>query len=569
MSINLAQFHQVFFEESLEGLDVMESALMELDPQAVDAETINAIFRAAHSIKGGSATFGMVCIAEFTHDLETILDQVRNGTRSVSSDDINIFFQSVDCMRDMIELLKVGEDKFTDQSTELKETFAKMLSNESSAAKSESSDSAATEEASSVGLWSIKFVPNAEVLKTGNEVTRLFRELECLGKIVKISCEPNLPSFTDLEPENCYLGWNIQFESDAKKEHIEEVFEWVDDSAEIVVQTLAADESGAGYVIEFSPQEDILRTGNDVLRLFNSLSELAEIKVTCDSSRVPSFSGLDPESCFLAWKVEVLSEKISREDIDKVFEWVTDLAEVKVSSHGDVVQKSEDATQTPNTKDKVQASPAAKQSPVISKAADKKKAAGPAPKANSEASSIRVGIDKVDNLINMVGELVITQSMLGQLGTDFEVDRMPKLIEGLSQLEQNTRELQESVMRIRMLPISFAFSRFPRMVRDLGQKLGKKIELVMLGEQTELDKTVMEKIGDPLVHLVRNAVDHGIEMPEARAEAGKPEQGEIILNAYHQGGNVVIEIKDNGKGLDREKIVAKAIEREIVNASET
>jgi len=185
--------------------------------------------------------------------------------------------------------------------------------------------------------------------------------------------------------------------------------------------------------------------------------------------------------------------------------------------------------------------------------------------------SIRVSIDKVDALINMVGELVITQSMLGQIGDDFDafdLAAFEKLKDGLAQLERNTRELQESVMRIRMLPISFAFSRFPRMVRDLSQKLGKKIELRLSGESTELDKTVMEKIGDPLVHLVRNSVDHGIEPPEERLAAGKPETGVVHLNAYHQGGNIVIEIEDDGRGLNRDKIVEKAVERGLVNPDE-
>jgi len=189
--------------------------------------------------------------------------------------------------------------------------------------------------------------------------------------------------------------------------------------------------------------------------------------------------------------------------------------------------------------------------------------------SKTEAGSIRVGIDKVDNLINMVGELVITQSMLSQLGEDFDMDDLHKMQEGLSQLEHNTRELQESVMRIRMLPISFAFSRFPRMVRDMCRRLNKKIELKLLGETTELDKTVMEKIGDPLVHLVRNSLDHGIESPADRIKAGKPETGTITLNAYHQGGNIMIEISDDGAGLNTKKIIEKARKQELVAATDT
>ncbi|HFE37019.1 MAG TPA: chemotaxis protein CheA, partial [Gammaproteobacteria bacterium] len=193
----------------------------------------------------------------------------------------------------------------------------------------------------------------------------------------------------------------------------------------------------------------------------------------------------------------------------------------------------------------------------------------PAAKKPVDQGSIRVGIDKVDALINMVGELVITQSMLSQLGEDMDQSKIEKMQDGLGQLERNTRELQESVMRIRMLPISFAFQRFPRMVRDLSQKLGKEIELRLLGEQTELDKTVMEKIGDPLVHLVRNSIDHGIESPEEREAAGKPRMGVVELNAFHQGGNIVIEIDDDGKGIDKDVVLAKAIENGVVSENES
>ncbi len=185
-----------------------------------------------------------------------------------------------------------------------------------------------------------------------------------------------------------------------------------------------------------------------------------------------------------------------------------------------------------------------------------------------DSSSIRVSTEKVDELINLVGELVITQSMIGELGQNFNASNIERMMDGLSQLERHTRELQESVMRIRMLPISFSFNRFPRMVHDLGNKLGKKIELKMSGENTELDKTVLEKIGDPLVHLVRNSMDHGLETPEQRKACGKPETGELHLNAYHKGGSIIIEISDDGAGLNREKIRNHAIQRGLITAEE-
>jgi two-component system, chemotaxis family, sensor kinase CheA len=198
---------------------------------------------------------------------------------------------------------------------------------------------------------------------------------------------------------------------------------------------------------------------------------------------------------------------------------------------------------------------------VVSDVVDKKTRA-----ISAADSSIRVSIEKIDQLINMVGELVITQSMLGQIGQNFSLENLASLQKGLGQLERNTRELQESVMQIRMLPISFTFSRFPRMVRDLAKRLGKQIDLVLKGENTELDKTVMEKIGDPLVHLVRNSLDHGIELPDIRQSCGKPATGTITLNAYHQGGSVIIEIIDDGAGLNRSRITEKARENGLIGA---
>lgn len=464
MTIDLSQFHQVFFEESVEGLDAMEVALMELDSNAINAEIINTIFRSAHSIKGGSATFGFKVISDFTHDLETLLDQIRDGRRGISKDDINLFLQAVDCMREMLELLRKGEDKTTETASSLQARFSAMLSG-SVPSEGEAVATAANKQ-NSLRSCRIHFAPGKEILQTGNDVLRMFRELAELGNISSVECQQNLPAFADMTPELCYLSWDICIESEKSREELLAVFEWV------------ADES----------------------------------------------------------RIELSEESISEESINE-----ESISAANKNESVGLKQEKQPAAQS-----------------------------GTQAKANlaSESSSIRVGIDKIDNLINLVGELVITQSMLGQLGTDFNVRHLPRLLEGLGQLEQNTRELQESVMRIRMLPISFAFSRFPRLVRDLGQKLGKSVNLVLLGEQTELDKTVMEKIGDPLVHLVRNAVDHGIETPEERVKLGKPATGTVTLNAWHQSGNVVIEIRDDGKGLHCEALLAKAIEKKVISQEE-
>ncbi|BFM16563.1 hypothetical protein R50073_27460 [Maricurvus nonylphenolicus] len=586
MSIDLSQFHQVFFEESFEGLDEMESSLMELDPLAPDAETINSIFRAAHSIKGGSATFGFSIVAEFTHVLETLLDEIRAEKRGISQDDVDLFLQSVDCLRALLTALQNQEEPDATQADVLKAAFESILAGEpvaksEAAAASTDSQPVAPVEASQVststaeaeGPWTIFFKPHRDMLRTGNEPLRMFRELaELLSEPGQFEVSPllnDIPSFDSLNPEQCYLGWQLTIHDKVSRQAIEEVFEWVDDEADIDILMSEREFKSAGWSIYFQPDADILRTGNEPLRLFRELQELGELQVSCDLEHLPGWGNLNPESCALAWHLTIKGN-IEKSAIDEVFEWVADESLIRVEPLGLVDTETSAANQqqsiaeTPagDSNNKTAVTENSADSTSVSKVAAKPKAAAKA--AAKDSSSIRVGIDKIDNLINMVGELVITQSMLGQLGTDFDVNRLPKLMEGLGQLEQNTRELQESVMRIRMLPISFAFSRFPRMVRDLSRRLDKEIELELRGEQTELDKTVMEKIGDPLVHLVRNAVDHGIELPEERQQAGKDGFGTIILNAYHQGGNVVIEIEDDGRGLNREKILAKAVEKDVI-----
>ncbi|TQV84174.1 chemotaxis protein CheA [Exilibacterium tricleocarpae] len=568
MSIDLSQFHQVFFEESFEGLEEMESCLMELDPSAVDGEVINSIFRAAHSIKGGSATFGFDVVADFTHVLETLLDEIRAETRGISQDDVDLFLRAVDCLRELLSQLQQGEQPDTEVAQELKAAFEKILRE-----GGDTTTAVATEPEPDAGetgtqSWKIYFRPGTDTLRTGNEPARMLRELAALGQAQVTVAAEEVPGLGALEPESCYLGWHISLTGSIEKAQIEEVFEWVVDESEIRIEAQAAPAS-ATWSIAYRPGTDVLRTGNEPARMFRELAALGDLTVSADTDGLPQFSQLDPESSYLGWQLTLTTEA-DKSSIDEIFEWVIDESDLTIETGAEPVSA---ASTTVAPESEPAAAPAAPapvptSTPTAAKPAKSppqaKPSGGDGAKKAVETSSIRVGIDKIDNLINMVGELVITQSMLGQLGTDFDLDRLPNLLEGLSQLEHNTRELQESVMRIRMLPISFAFSRFPRMVRDLSRRLNKKMEIELKGEQTELDKTVMEKIGDPLVHLVRNAVDHGIEPPEKRLAAGKQEEGKITLNAYHQGGNVVIEIIDDGRGLDRDSILAKAVEKELV-----
>lgn len=499
MSIDLSQFHQVFFEESYEGLDAMESALLNLQPDSVDPETINEIFRAAHSIKGGSGTFGFSEVADFTHVVETLLDEIRSGKREITSETVDLFLKSVDCIRRMIQLLDAGESCDIPEAKTLKVLYEDILSGDekrsSKPAESATDKAAVVEsciETASVKGWRIGFKPELDVLRTGNDPLRMFRELAALGELQVKADVSRVPQISAIDPEACYLSWQLELHADVSKSSIEEVFEWVIDECELTIEPLT--------VVD------------------NVTEELTE------KSSEPAPAPEEPESVLIEPEPVTESKAV-----------VSVVAGVDVEpGAGNLAEKQAKAD-----------------------------------KSKIEVSSIRVGIDKVDSLINMVGELVITQSMLGELGRDFSMDRLPKLLEGLDQLSQNTRELQESVMRIRMLPISFTFSRFPRLVHDLSRSMGKKIELKLLGEQTELDKTVMERIGDPLVHLVRNSLDHGIEKPEDRLKAGKPEIGTITLNAFHQSGSIVIQIIDDGAGLNKAKIMDKAIKNGLIAESDS
>jgi len=479
MSIDMAQFHQVFFEESFEGLDIMETGLLDMDPGTVDSDTINRIFRAAHSIKGGAGTFGFMHISEFTHIMETLLDEQRDGRRDVTQEAINTLLASVDVLRDMLSAAQDGGEYDEERAKTQRADLERILANKGVS-------------------------PAVLVTPTAESVAPV--------------TAPAVIEIPVIEP----IGWKIVF----------------------------------------SPHPHLLRSGNDPLRIIRELASLGDLKVSCDTERLPRFADMEPEDSFLSWDLRLMGE-IKQSAIDDVFAWVEDdcdFAVMPIMPEGaqEAIEKAVAAQQAAQSGQVVEAAET-EAVPTAAKAKTK-----PVEAKASGSTSIRVDTVKIDSLINMVGELVITQSMLGLLGEDFQMDNVGRLQEGLCQLERHTRELQESVMKIRMLPISFTFSRFPRLVHDMSAKLEKKIDLVLLGEATEVDKTVIEKISDPLVHLVRNSLDHGIEQPAARVAAGKDETGTITLSAEHKGGNVVLQIRDDGKGLDRDRIYTKALEKGLI-----
>jgi len=468
MSIDLSQFIPTFLEESFEGLELMESSLLGLEQGDID--TINAIFRAAHSIKGGAGTFGFNRVTDFTHEVETLLDEMRDGRRKIDQHDVDLLLRSVDCIRLLIEAARDGVECDAPSIHDVHNALAQTL-NKAPCTNKEADivEQEIVETSNDTPCWKISFIPHHEMLQTGNDVLHIINALAELGPVTQVvECE-SIPPLDSIHPEECYLSWQITLNSNCSKDDIDEVFEWVEDECDLVVELITNEVS-------------------------ESMTELEDVSATAHTPPI-----LAPTQ-------------------------------------------------------KIDAEPAAK-----------------AKVNNSDGGSIRVGIDKVDALINRVGELVITQAMLKQVGNDLshqQHDLVEKLLEGLVQLEGNTRDLQEDVMRIRMLPISFVFNRFPRMVYDISSKLGKKIELKLSGEQTELDKTVMEKIGDPLVHLVRNSLDHGLEMPDERIAAGKDETGIVHLHAYHQGGYIVIDIIDDGRGLNTQRIKEKALEKGLITADQ-
>jgi len=480
MTVDLSQFIPSFLEESFEGLELMESGLLNL--QEGDSELIHSIFRAAHSIKGGAGTFGFENVTDFTHLVETLLDEMRDGRREITSEDTEILLESVDCIRLLIEAARDGEEYDNEKIEQTSKRLTATLDGKDNSKEACVNTEEVIKSPNDVE-YLIHFVPELSLAKTGNDPIFLFTALAELGVLTIEADSSSLPALNDIDPLELYLSWQLKLISSASIDDIKEIFEWVEDECELDIIIIDKDNSAPSSTVQDAEQ--------------SSNEQVKEVKET---------------------------------------------QEVEVSS----------LTDTPNPSEVTKESTAAIK-----------------PKAKSDVGSIRVGVDKVDSLINLVGELVITQSMLSELGSDFDMSKVDRLTNGLEQLLQNTKELQESVMRIRMLPISFAFNRFPRLVHDLANKTGKDMELVIKGEQTELDKTVMEQIGDPLVHLIRNAVDHGIESSEVRLANGKPKQGVISLDAYHQGGNIVIEISDDGGGIDRENVFSKAVEKGLVDANAT
>ena len=533
MSNDFSQFQDAFFEEATEHLTIVEDGLLQLEQHPEDLDLLNKIFRSAHSIKGTSGMFGFNAVAQFTHKMETLLDLLRNGQKVATPQIADLLLKSTDCLKTLVDAAKTGSpvDDETVQRLTGELASASVLGSQQPAhvtartATGSSSPSASLPRTPHPSrCFHIAWAPPDWLFQRGLDPLQIFKELAELGTLTQVTVDTSkLPDLAAMDPEKCYLSWTMKLETVKDQQVVDAVFEFVREDSQLVINESPVSSS------EFQVSSN--RT------LAPQQPETRNLK-----PETPFPDGIDGDPKPLG---EILVETgiVSRDTLDHALAQQKRVGEILIEQHAATPQQISQALQ----KQKDNAAPA---------------------KKGIETASIRVDTDKIDKLINLVGELVITQSMLSDLSTRFEMSQLALLLERVAQLECNTREIQERVMAIRMLPIGSAFSRFPRLVRDLSAKAGKKIQLVLSGEETELDKTVIESIGDPLTHLVRNSADHGLEPPEERLDNNKPELGTIRLNAFHEGGNICITVEDDGRGLNRDKILAKAIKQGLIAENE-
>ena len=469
--MDITDFYDTFFEEAEELLADMERYLLELDVDEPDSEQLNAIFRAAHSIKGGAGTFGFDALQKTTHLFENLLDHTRKGELRLRRDIVDTFLETKDMLSDQLDAYRNGDEPDQEAFERICQTLQRLALEE------------------------------------------IGQDLES-GAPAASSPEPAAQPTPQPEPEST-PGQSAVSDSDLR-----------------VVALLNVGEKDRQLLVE-------------------ELGQLGEVVA----------QGGD-EACYEV----TLSSSVSNDDIEAVMCFIIDTDQIKIrGAEAGGAPQAEAPAAAPEVEQK--AAPAAVEPPPLASSAGGAKPDSGKPakakakaKGGGESTSIRVSVDKVDQIINLVGELIITQSMLDQTVSEMDNVANSALQNGMSLLQRNARDLQESVMSIRMIPMDFVFSRFPRVVRETAAKLGKEIELVTEGESTELDKSLTERIIDPLTHLVRNSLDHGIEPPDVRQAAGKPRTGKLVLSAKHQGGNIIIEVIDDGAGLNRDRLLAKARE---------
>ncbi len=590
MSFDLSQFNQLFFEETAEHLATMESLMLSMDVQNPDMDDLNAVFRAAHSIKGNSGTFGFNDMTAVTHELETLLDLVRKGETELTDEMVDVTLQAGDVLGGMLESHQNGEEPDQEPAKAVIQELDRQLA----IAKGEGGGSPAIPQVAPAPAATP--APEATVASQSSltqsfvvrfpapdqELDMLFDSLKELGELTVIDA-----------PSDDSNDWLFSIQTDSRKEDLKDLITFmVPEETLSIEEELSSDDGSFGFFESVGTQDS---SDEDLGYGFFDDPEVAEITAVSDSNTDddPGYGFFEDDA---EGEAETAASSADESDTDtntKDDPGYGFFDEEPVASSGGGGAASPSApvkSEAPEAKPsgdadggtefdgygffepvKGQKAPeTAKPDTSAKKVAEKtakpaaaaRSASSPAAKSGGD-SSIRVSVEKVDQLINQVGELVITQAMLAQMASEVDPILHEKMANGLAQLERNTRDLQDSVMSIRMMPISIVFSRFPRVVRDLAGKLNKKVKLEMVGENTELDRSMIEKLTDPLTHLIRNSLDHGIESPEERGAAGKDQTGTILLRASHQGGNIVVEVQDDGAGLNRERIVSKAIEKGI------
>ncbi|MFO0775890.1 MAG: chemotaxis protein CheA [Nitrospiraceae bacterium] len=513
MSGDLSQFNDAFFEEASEHMTAIEDGLLQLEQRPADLDLLATIFRSAHSIKGVASMLGFTAVAQFTHKMETLLDLLRNNKLSVTPVIADLLLRCTDCLKALIGEAKGGEKPDAALITLLETQLADCAAGKEIASPAAATAAAAAPAAAAPAKpqaptrpfqFTIGWTPAKDVFLVGLDPMQLMKDLNNLGTASRVQVDMSrLPALNALNPEQCYLSWSLVLETLKSEEVVESVFEFVKDDSIL-------------SVLDTTPDEPIL-----VAQAPAQAAHASEVKPIGE--------------------ILVETGAVSQEELNRALSQQKKVGEILVEQH---VVTPQQVAQALDTQKHAEAAAQAKKS--------------------GDNATIRVDTAKIDRLINLVGELVITQSMLTDIGKNFVPTKIPVLLEHMAQLERNTREIQERVMGIRMLQIGTAFQRFPRLVRDLAQKSGKKLQLVTAGEETELDKGVIESIGDPLTHLIRNSADHGLEPPDERRAAGKPELGTIKLNAFHEGGAISITVEDDGRGLNRDRILAKAIKNGLI-----
>ena len=498
---------QTFFQECEEQLAELETGLLALQAGEGDTETVNAVFRAVHSVKGGAGAFGLEELVRFAHVFETTLEEVRSDRLALLPNVLKVMLRGADVLADLVRAARDGGE--TDQTTaqasaaELRALLGPAEASVSApVAPSMPASSAdgldgfvfqpvqiSLPEPASLPVWLIKFRPHAALYAKANDASVLLRELGRLGSMIVAVDASELPNLAELDPESGYLTWTIELSTDQPEAAINEVFEFVDGDCDLDVRLAAT-------VID----DDIL----------------------------PDLEQSIP--------LETKDESSSNVDVLALIHSLQNEAPPEVAPQ--IVQ-----TQSPNN--------------IAAKREDPASTAKP---------TIRVDLDRVDRLIDLVGELVINQAMLAQRMLESGTGRSSTVAVGLDELEQLTREIQDSVMAIRAQPVKSVFQRMPRLVREVAAMTGKQVRLLTEGEGTEVDKTVIEHLSDPLTHMIRNAIDHGLERPDVRARAGKPEEGTVRLAALHRSGRIVIEVTDDGAGIDRVRVKASAVAKGLVAA---